>query len=107
MPPTIDKFPLRKAGAEFTAGDVTAAGKQAGIVVSAKISGYVFGGITYELDPNLKTPPVEVLPGGGPHKGCDETAHQLLESLKLPCGEVKSVCIKKVTIDIELKNCDC
>jgi zinc metalloprotease ZmpB len=96
-----------KAGAEFTAADVMAAGKQAGIVVSAKINGYIFGGITYQLDPNLKSPPVEVLPGAGPHKGCTETAHHLLECLKLPCGEVKSVCVKKVTIDIELKNCDC
>lgn len=95
-----------KAGVEFTAADVTAAGKQAGIVVNAKINGYIFGGITYELDPNLKTPPLEVLPGG-PHKGCTETAHHLLECLNLPFGEVKSVCIKKVTIDIELKNCDC
>jgi hypothetical protein len=96
-----------KAGGEFSAADVVAAGKQAGIVVSAKINGYIFGGITYQLDPNLKTPPGEVPPGGGPHRGCTETAHHLLECLKLPCGDVKSVCVKKVTIDIELKNCDC
>jgi hypothetical protein len=96
-----------KAGGEFSAADVVAAGKQAGIVVSAKINGYIFGGITYQLDPSLKTPPVEVPPGGGPHRGCTETAQHLLECLKLSCGDVKSVCVKKVTIDIELKNCDC
>jgi zinc metalloprotease ZmpB len=97
-----------KAGGDFSASDVVAAGKQSGIVVSAKIDGYTFGGITYQLDPNLKTPPVEIEPGGGHPKGCTETAQGLLECLKLPCGEVKSVCIKKVTVDIELKNnCDC
>ena len=96
-----------KAGGEFSPSDVVAAGTQSGIVVSAKIDGYTFGGITYQLDPNLKTPPVEIEPGGGHHKGCTETAKNLLECLKLPCGEVKSVCIKKVTVDIELKNCDC
>jgi len=81
-----------KAGADFTL---------------AKIDGYIFGGIAYLLDPNLKTPPVEVPPGRGPHKGCNETAHHLLECLKPPCGEVQSVCVKKMTVEIELKSCDC
>ena len=96
-----------KAGGEFTAAEVTQAGTQAAIVISAKINGYIFGGITYELDPSLKTPPIETPQGGGVHKDCTETAHRLLECLNLPYGEVKSVCIKKVTVDIELKNCDC
>jgi hypothetical protein len=96
-----------KAGGEFTPADVNAAGTQAGIVVSARINGYIFGGITYRLDPNLKTPPIEVLPGGGSPKDCTETAHDLLECLKLPCGEVRSVRVKKVTIEIELKDRDC
>jgi hypothetical protein len=96
-----------KAGGEFTAADVSAAGTQARIVVSAKINGYIFGGITYQLDPNMKTPPVEVFLGGDSPNDCTETAHHLLECLKLPCGEVKSVCVKKVTLEIELKNRDC
>jgi hypothetical protein len=96
-----------KAGSDFTAAEVIAAGKQAGIVVRAKTDGYIFGGITYQLDPNLKTPPVETSPGGGPHEGCTEIAEQLLGCLRLPAGEVKSVCVKKVTVEIELKNCDC
>jgi len=96
-----------KPGGEFTAADVAQAGAQAGIVVSAKINGYIFGGITYQLDPNLKTPPVETPQGGGGHKGCTESAERLLECLHLPCGDVKSVCVKKVTVDIELKSCDC
>lgn len=96
-----------KAGGQFTPADVIQAGAQAAIVVSAKINGYIFGGITYQIDPNLKTPPVETPQGGGVHKGCTESAHHLLECLHLPCGEVKSVCVKKVTVEIELKNCDC
>jgi hypothetical protein len=95
-----------KAGGEFTAAEVAQAGPNAAIVVSAKVDGYIFGGITYQLDPTLTAPPVETQ-GGGPQKGCAESAHRLLECLHLPVGQVKSVCVKKVTVDIELKDCDC
>ena len=96
-----------KPGGEFTASDVIAAGKHASIVVSAKTDGYVFGGITYQIDPALKTPPMETLPGSGSPRMLHERLTVYLECLHLPCGQVKSVCIKKVTIDIELKSCDC
>jgi hypothetical protein len=96
-----------KAGEAFTTADVVAAGKQTGIVVYAKIHGYIFGGITFQVDPKLEKPPLEVLPHGKAHKCCTKTAHELLECLDLPCGEVKSVSIKKVTVDIELKDHDC
>jgi zinc metalloprotease ZmpB len=93
-------------GSDFSAADVKAAGADAGIVVSTKVNGDIIGGITYLVDPLLKEPPVEVPPGDGakPGKVCTEAAEELLECLKLP-GEVKSVCVRKITVDIELKCC--
>ena len=96
-----------KAGADFSAADVLAAGNLSGIVVKASINGYVFGGITYRVDPTLKTPPVEVLPSAGSSGDCNKNAAKLIECLKLPTGEIKSVCVKKVTVEIEFKDCDC
>jgi hypothetical protein len=96
-----------KAGADFSAADVLAAGNLSGIVVKASINGYVFGGITYRVDPTLKTPPVEVLPSAGSSGDCNKNAAKLIECLKLPAGEIKSVCVKKVTVEIEFKDCDC
>jgi len=37
----------------------------------------------------------------------DGTAHRLIEFLHLPCGELKPLCVKKVTVDIHLENRDC
>jgi zinc metalloprotease ZmpB len=95
------------AGADFTPDDIQAAGDRTGIVVSAKTGGYVFGGITYRIDPLLAGPAPEVPQPGPGHKGCTGAAHRLLECLDLPCGEVRSVRVKKVTVDIELGDCGC
>jgi len=99
------------AGADFSAADVAAAGLDTGIVVSAKTGGYVFGGITYQVDPLLTEPAAEVPAGdGGAGCGgerCAGAAHELLECLHLPAGEVRSVRVRKVTVDIELDDCGC
>jgi hypothetical protein len=94
------------AGADFAAADVLAAGAQAGIVVSAKVDGYVFGGITYQVDPLLAEPAAE-LPQHHHSQGCAGAAHRLLGCLQLSAGEVTSVRVKKVTVDIELDDCGC
>jgi hypothetical protein len=99
-------------GADFSPADVLAAGAPAGIVVSAKVAGYVFGGITYQVDPLLVQPATETAPGkhhgeGCGGEGCGGAAHELLECLHLPAGEVRSVRVKKVTVDIELDDCGC
>jgi zinc metalloprotease ZmpB len=93
------------AGADFSPADVQAAGEQTGIVVCAKTGGYVFGGITYQLDPQLAEPAPE-LPQPAPcHEGCTKAAHRLLDCLDLPVGKVRSVRVKKVSVDIEIDDC--
>jgi hypothetical protein len=96
-----------KAGADFSAVDVVAAGKDSAIVVSAKTNGYVFGGMSYHIDPNLKTPPAELPTGGGLKKDQEKSAQELVSRLNLPLGEVRSVSIRSITVDIELKNFEC
>jgi len=62
--------------------------------------------MSYAIDPHLKTPPSE-LPAKGPHKHCAEEAKELLECLCVPVDDVKSVRIKRVTLDVDLKtDCD-
>jgi len=95
-----------KPGSDFSATDVQKAGAAATIVVRTLVNGIPVGGMTYTIDPHLKTPPPE-LPGKGPHKHCAEEAKELLECLCVPVDDVKSVRIKRVTLDIDLKtDCD-
>jgi len=93
-----------KPGADFSPSDVPASGAGASIVVRVIVNGIPVGGMTYKIDPRLKFPPPE-LPTKR-HKYCIEEAKELLECLCLPVDEVKSVRIKRVTLDIELKH-DC
>jgi hypothetical protein len=55
------------------------------------------------IDPNLKSPPPEV--PSKKAKECAEEAEELLECLCLPVDEVKSVHIKRITLDIDVKDC--
>jgi hypothetical protein len=91
-----------KPGADFAPSDVPAAGKGALIVVRVLVNGIPVGGMSYAIDPHLKAPPHEI-PVKVPEQ-CAEEAKELLECLCLPVDEVKSVRIKRVTLDIELKN---
>jgi zinc metalloprotease ZmpB len=69
------------------------------------VNGIPVGGMSYTIDPHLKSPPREVPAKERRH--CTEEAKELLECLCLPVDEVKSVRIKRVTLDIDLKNgCD-
>jgi zinc metalloprotease ZmpB len=94
-----------KAGSEFSVSDVEKAGAAARIVVRVLVNGIPVGGMTYMMDPNLKAPPAEY-PGKGIARHCTEEAKDLLECLHVPVDEVKSVRIKRVTLDIELRT-DC
>lgn len=65
----------------------------------------LLGGMSYYVDPSLKQPS-----GGRPTgKDCDGAAQKLLDCLKVGGGKkVKKVCVKKVSVDIELDNdCGC
>jgi hypothetical protein len=66
------------------------------------VNGIPVGGMSYTVDPHLKAPPHELPTNESKHS--TEEAKQLLEFLGLPFHEVKSARIKRVTLDIELKN---
>jgi zinc metalloprotease ZmpB len=95
-----------KPGSDFSVADVQNAGAAARITVRSLVNGIPVGGMTYTIDPNLKTPPVE-LPGKGHRRHCAEEAKDLLECLCVPVDDVKSVRIKRVTLDVDLEtDCD-
>lgn len=96
-------FRLRP-GADFTVEDVHVAGSDTRIVVRAIIGGALVGGMTYQIDPTLKTPPPEHKPRKRPD--CAEEARELLECLHVPTDEVCAVHIKRITVEIDLKS-DC
>jgi hypothetical protein len=62
--------------------------------------------MSYVIDPLMKSPAVEH-PAGPPKEECTDAAKGLLECLKLPYERVKSVRLKRVTVDIEFKEEDC
>jgi len=91
-----------KPGSDFSSSDVQHAGVAARIIVRTLVNGVPIGGMSYAIDPHLKTPPQE-LPGTGGRRLCAEEAKDLLECLGVPVDEVKSAQIKRVTIDVDLK----
>lgn len=74
--------------------------------IEAYLNDLPIGGMTYHIDPKIKKVPNEV---PGEEKGdCIDNAKHLLDCLDIdiPESKVKNVCIKKISIDIELDN-DC
>jgi len=67
-------------------------------------NGILLGGMSYYVDSSLRKP------SGGKQpvsKDCDGAAQKLLDCLKISGDKkVKKVCVKKVSVDIELDN-DC
>ncbi len=94
-----------KRGEEFSPADVRAAGKQVAIVFHMLADGVPVGGMTYAIDPKMKTPAPEH-PEDLAKPDCTEAARRLLECLKCPAGEVKSVRVKRITVDIDLEGAD-
>jgi hypothetical protein len=100
------KVQLRlKQGAEFTRADIVGSSDRM-ITVSLLANGILMGGMSYYVDPNLKKPSGGKQPQG---KDCDGAAQKLLDCLKISGNKkVKKICVKKVSLDIELNNdCDC
>jgi hypothetical protein len=92
-----------KKGLEFTKADIEG-GADRMINVSLLGNGVLLGGMSYYVDPDLKKPSGGQQPGG---KDCDGAAQKLLDCLKVSGDKkVKKVCVKKVSVDIELDN-DC
>jgi hypothetical protein len=93
------------AGAEFTKADANAASER-DIVVTATADGAIIGGMVYQLDPELEMPINDLTPEQE-KEGCRDKAKQLLDCLDLPSGKVKCVRIRKIAIDVEMKDDDC
>lgn len=94
-----------KQGKDFSPSDVERAGTRAVITVRTLIDGLAIGGMTYAIDPRLKTPAVET-PTGVRKPDCTDAAKQLLTCLQLPNDKVKSVRVTRITVEIDLKeNC--
>ena len=74
------------------------------IKVSLLANDILLGGMSYYVDSSLRKP------SGGKQpvsKDCDGAAQKLLDCLKISGDKkVKKVCVKKVSVDIELDN-DC
>ncbi len=91
-------------GTPFDKADVEAASER-DIVVTVTADGGPLGGMVYQIDPTLDH--VEDRPGGVPGgvdtKRCVEHATELLECLDLHGHDVKSVRVKKVTIEVGME----
>jgi hypothetical protein len=63
----------------------------------------LLGGMSYQLDPDMKQAPTR----GRPDDRCEHIAKGLLDCLHVGRGQkVRHVCVRKVSLDIELDN-DC
>jgi zinc metalloprotease ZmpB len=89
-------------GRDFTQGDVGGT-EDRDISVELAADGMLLGGMTYRLDPFLKEPPQPA----GPGRDCRRPARDLLDCLDLPGGKVRSVRVRKITVDICMDADDC
>ncbi len=89
-------------GKEFQTQDVVNT-RDRTIHVFGYADGILLGGMSYELDPNLKEP----TPTISENKECKEVAKELLDCLNLKTTKIKKVRIRKVTLDIEFDDPDC
>ncbi len=94
-------------GEDFTADDVHQADDEARIILRLLIDNVPVGGMTYQIDPNLKSPPPEHRgKRPAPPEHCSPQAKHLLECLEVPTEDIASVRIRRITIDIDFRN-DC
>ena len=89
-------------GADFSAEEIRAGGDR-DIKLYLHGNGILMGGMTYHVDPDM----IEPFSPGLPDVPCKDAAQDLVDCLKVSGGRrVKKVCVKKVSVDIELEN-DC
>ena len=93
------------AGAPFTKADATVATER-NIVVTATANGAIIGGMVYRIDPEIDIPFNDRTPGDKKDV-CRDKARQLLDCLDMPSNKVKCVRVRKIAIDIEMKDDDC
>ena len=92
------------AGASFSADHVRGDADRT-IEVMLYGDGMLLGGMSYQLDPDMKQAP----PRTPPADRCTHVAQSLLDCLHVGRGQkVRHVCVKKVSLDVELDSeCDC
>lgn len=93
-----------KQGQDFTPADVEAG---AMIEVHAYVDEILTGGMSYYLDPKLKSPAMETPRANEPKPDCATNARQFLECVDLGDSRVKRVRIRKVNLDIEMEDEGC
>ncbi|MBI5433584.1 MAG: hypothetical protein HZA52_12210 [Planctomycetes bacterium] len=87
------------AGADFTADDVVASPER-DLTVQVFADDILIGGMTYRIDPELKS--AANSGSSDPSAKCRDTAQDLLRCLSIDAGKIERVCVKKVSIDIDL-----
>ncbi len=92
-----------KVGGDFTKAELESTNERE-ITVSLFADGAIVGGMTYYLDPNIAAPINSLDPC---NLKCNTKAEELLKCLKLSNQEIKRVHVKKISLDIEMKNGDC
>jgi len=92
-------------GAPFTKADVEASAER-DIVITATADGAAIGGMVYHIDPELDMPYNDCTPEEKKEQ-CQDKARQLLECLDLPSENIKRVRVRKIAIDIEMKDDEC
>jgi hypothetical protein len=92
-----------QAGEDFTKAEVESASNR-DINIRLYADGTLMGGMTFYLDADMKAPIDYV---DSCNKKCISSANELLKCLKLSNQEVKSLKVRKISLDIEMKNEDC
>jgi zinc metalloprotease ZmpB len=88
-------------GQDFTPADVAAA-KDKTIQLWGYAGGILVGGMSYQVDPNLKSPKGD----GGHHHECGSIGEELLKCVDVAGKKVRRVRVRKVNVDIEIDD-DC
>ena len=101
---TQEIFLRLHAGADFTAQEIDATDNQ--IVVVTEADGILIGGMNYEIDPNLTNVSPQTLEGCKAQDNTKNKGQELLGCFDFSKERVKSVNIKKIVLEIELKG-DC
>jgi len=86
-------------GGEFSPSDVAASPDRA-IHIHGYAAGILVGGMTYEVDPELKPPAPSQ---GGTNPQCDKIGEELLRCIQVSGKKVCRVSIRKVTVDLEIE----
>ncbi len=96
-----------KQGTDFAPRDVEQT-KDRTIHLEVLANGILVGGMSYDLDPTLKVAPPQFPTKAKVPGVCAGKAKELLDCLDLQVDRVKSVRVRKITVDIEIEDeCDC